>query len=294
MERHNKPVAEEASWSAAGAVSPEEAYTGPAGFPVLRIGAMLLGVIGWGAVLGKVGEDGSDAFDDFARLALVPTLVWLAAQFFLAAELPAGRRLDAIAGVIVLPVVWALHAGVFYQAQPALGTVGLWGLAAALAILWLAITVARWRVLHEDQWYQRKGKTFEWRDALLRGVDFTEIFLAVVIASLLVHALPTTEPYTVKSRVSELILAASSAKTVLSEGLQTYGTWSAGWMAPITISATGMVASATIGPTGVITVSGIAATSFSVITLTPTIKPDNKLAWTCKGTPTRYMPASCR
>ncbi|HEY4371261.1 MAG TPA: pilin, partial [Burkholderiales bacterium] len=96
-------------------------------------------------------------------------------------------------------------------------------------------------------------------------------------------------------RVSELILAGSSAKTGLSEGIQTYGSWAASWTSAITISATGMIYSATVDTaSGIITVSGTAPTSGSVVTMIPTTTTDNKLVWSCTGTPAKYMPASCR
>ena len=98
----------------------------------------------------------------------------------------------------------------------------------------------------------------------------------------------------VRSRVSELLLASSMAKTALAEGMQTHPTWSAEWMSGITIAATGMVASASIGPAGRIIVHGAAPTSFSVVTLTPAVTTDNKLVWSCTGEPAQYMPASCR
>jgi type IV pilus assembly protein PilA len=100
--------------------------------------------------------------------------------------------------------------------------------------------------------------------------------------------------YTVCARVSELILASSSAKTALSEGMQAHQTWSAAWMSGITIAPTGMIASARIGPTGQIIVSGTAPTAFSTVTMTPTTTTDYKLVWSCHGEPAKYMPASCR
>ena len=120
------------------------------------------------------------------------------------------------------------------------------------------------------------------------------MIVVAIIGILAAVALPAYQDYTVRARVSELILAASSAKTALSEGMQTTGSWSAKWMSSITISATGMISSATIGTSGQIIVYGTAPTSASVVTMTPATTTDNKLIWSCTGNPSKYMPASCR
>ena len=131
--------------------------------------------------------------------------------------------------------------------------------------------------------------------SMQKGFTLIELMIVVAIIGILAAvALPAYQDYTVRARVSELILAASSAKTALSEGMQTTGSWSATWMSSITISATGMIAAATIGTTGRIIVSGTAPTSSSIVTMTPNTTTDNKLVWTCAGTPSKYMPASCR
>jgi type IV pilus assembly protein PilA len=128
-----------------------------------------------------------------------------------------------------------------------------------------------------------------------KGFTLIELMIVVAIIGILAAvALPAYQDYTVRARVSELVLAASSAKTALSEGMQTTGSWATSWMSSITISATGMVAAATITTSGVVTVSGTAPTSSSIVTLTPNTTTDNKLVWTCTGTPSKYMPASCR
>ncbi len=128
-----------------------------------------------------------------------------------------------------------------------------------------------------------------------KGFTLIELMIVVAIIGILAAvALPAYQDYTVRARVSELILAASSAKTALSEGMQTTGSWAASWMSSITISATGMVAAATISGTGQVIVSGTSPTSSSIVTLTPNTTTDNKLVWTCTGTPSKYMPASCR
>ena len=128
-----------------------------------------------------------------------------------------------------------------------------------------------------------------------KGFTLIELMIVVAIIGILAAvALPAYQDYTVRARVSELILAASSAKTALSEGMQTAGSWSAVWMSSITISATGMISSATIGTSGQIIVYGTAPTSASVVTMTPATTTDNKLIWSCTGIPSKYMPASCR
>jgi len=128
-----------------------------------------------------------------------------------------------------------------------------------------------------------------------KGFTLIELMIVVAIIGILAAvALPAYQDYTVRARVSELILAASSAKTALSEGMQTTGSWSAVWMSSITISSTGMIANATISTQGQIIVSGTAPTSSSIVTMTPSTTTDNKLIWSCTGTPSKYMPASCR
>ena len=128
-----------------------------------------------------------------------------------------------------------------------------------------------------------------------KGFTLIELMIVVAIIGILAAvALPAYQDYTVRTRVSELILAASSAKTALSEGMQTSGSWSQQWMSSITISNTGMISSASIGTSGQIIVSGTAPTSSSIVTMTPSTTTDNKLVWSCTGTPSKYMPASCR
>jgi type IV pilus assembly protein PilA len=132
--------------------------------------------------------------------------------------------------------------------------------------------------------------------SIQKGFTLIELMIVVAIIGILAAvALPAYQDYTVRARVSELILAGSSAKTALAEGFQTYGTFAASWSSSITISATGMVTAASVNTSnGVIRVTGTVPTSGSTVTMTPTITTDNKLVWSCSGTPAKYMPASCR
>ena len=131
--------------------------------------------------------------------------------------------------------------------------------------------------------------------SMQKGFTLIELMIVVAIIGILAAvALPAYQDYTVRARVSELILAASSAKVALSEGIQTYGSWNVTWTSAITISASGMISTATVGTSGLITVRGTAPTSASIVTMIPTLATDNKLIWSCTGAPSKYMPASCR
>jgi len=128
-----------------------------------------------------------------------------------------------------------------------------------------------------------------------KGFSYFQLLFVVFVLGMLVFlVMPPDETPSTRSRVSEMILAASAAKNALSEGTQRHGSWSAVWMSSISISATGMVAAATISPAGQIIVTGTAPSSGAVVTMTPTITTDNKLVWACIGRPLRYMPAFCR
>lgn len=165
-------------------------------------------------------------------------------------------------------------------------------LVAALPVTcaWLWIATRRYEALAPGYTVARLQKQVR------KSISYldTLLFILLIGSGLLYLAMPTTHTYGPRERVSELILAGSSAKTALSEGMQTYGSWSASWMSAITISATGLVLSASVSPTGVITVWGTAPTSGSVITMIPRTTTDNKLIWSCTGRPAKYMPASCR
>nr|WP_283939608.1 pilin [Pseudomonas sp. R3.Fl] len=108
--------------------------------------------------------------------------------------------------------------------------------------------------------------------------------------------MPAYQNYTVKARVSELILAASSARTCVTEVSQSLSTLNA---SGCTVNAVGRVTSATVGTNGVITVNGSSATTSVgrdvTVTLTPTwVSSAGTVTWVCSGTPVDVMPGSCR
>jgi type IV pilus assembly protein PilA len=138
--------------------------------------------------------------------------------------------------------------------------------------------------------------------AIQKGFTLIELMIVVAIIGILAAvALPAYQDYTVRARVSELILAASGFKTSISEAVQSAGTGSiadaSSTISTLSVSAVGKVIGGTVNPnTGVIVISGDSTTQFAVVTMTPNVGAGSggTLIWTCQGTPARFMPASCR
>lgn len=136
-----------------------------------------------------------------------------------------------------------------------------------------------------------------------KGFTLIELMIVVAIIGILAAvALPAYQDYTVRAKVSELMLAASSARTCVTEAYQGVGGGSAvpaGVSSDCSINTTGKVTGATVNSAGVITVTGSTATTSVgqavTVTLTPTVQSSaGTLTWACTGSPVKYVPGSCR
>ena len=134
--------------------------------------------------------------------------------------------------------------------------------------------------------------------AIQKGFTLIELMIVVAIIGILAAiALPAYQDYTVRSKVSELLLAASAARTSITEAAQNLGTVT-GSGSGLTIGVGGKISATTVSADGLVTIAGVPA-QFSGQDITVTLTPSwnataTTVIWSCEVAPVKYSPSTCR
>lgn len=135
-----------------------------------------------------------------------------------------------------------------------------------------------------------------------KGFTLIELMIVVAIIGILAAiALPAYQDYTNRAKASEVVLAASSARTCVTEIVQSGGTIDTDTVATCNSATNPSQYVASVAATVVdgdisILATGRAfpGTSQPAVTLLGTVSGETITEWNCSGTPDEWMPGSCR
>lgn len=142
-----------------------------------------------------------------------------------------------------------------------------------------------------------------------KGFTLIELMIVVAIIGILAAlALPAYQDYTVRGRVSEALVLASAAKTLVGENASSGTPFDSGFVAPPSTQNVNFLSIQSGGQIGVVTTVKAGGGGFTLtpsadgVSLSPGMPPSGVITWDCAAASVngssalaaKYLPADCR